>query len=90
MLFTAEVESLYTNIETEKGLQAITECLKSNPDPLRPDAETLECNDFCFDEKWYLQIKGAAMGKRFCPAYDKIYMAKWENLGSLESLPIRF
>lgn len=86
MLFTADVESLYTNIETEKGLQAITECLQANPDPLRPDSDimellriNLECNDFCFNDKWYLQIKGTAMGKRFSPAYANIYMAKWEK-----------
>ena len=84
MLFTAEVESLYTNIETEKGLQAITECLQSNPGPLRSDTDilelhkiNLECNDFYFDDKWYLQIKGTAMGKIFPPAYHNIYMAKW-------------
>ena len=75
MLFTADVESLCTNMETKKGLQAITECFESNLDPLQPDTEilellkiNLECNDFCFDDKWYLQIKGTAMGKRFTPA----------------------
>lgn len=36
-------------------------------------------NDFIFNEKFYLQIKGTAMGKRFAPAYANLYMANWEE-----------
>lgn len=85
-LFTMDVESLYTNIETDMGLEAIRNCFKNNPDPNRPDQDLLEIlqinlerNDFQFDEKWFLQIKGTAMGKRFSPSYANIYMAQWER-----------
>lgn len=84
--FTIDVESLYTNIETRAGLRAlgltvdkhkpknfpldlITELLKIN----------LEGNDFMFDDKFFLQIKGTAMGKIFAPSYADIYMSVWEQ-----------
>lgn len=85
-LFTMDVDSLYTNIDTERGLQAIGNLLTQHPDPSRPDHYilellriNLECNDFQFDGKYYLQTKGTAMGKRFSPAYANIYMADWED-----------
>uniref|UniRef100_A0A1A8RNC6 Reverse transcriptase domain-containing protein n=1 Tax=Nothobranchius rachovii TaxID=451742 RepID=A0A1A8RNC6_9TELE len=85
-LFTMDVESLYTNIETDKGMAAIQKAFQDHPDPKRPDKEILEllhinltCNDFNFNEHTFLQIKGTAMGKRFSPAYANIYMADWEQ-----------
>lgn len=78
-----DVESLYTNIKTEKDLEAIRECFQENPDPTRLDNVILELlkinlerNDFMFDDKWHLQTKRTAMGKGFSPAYANIYMAK--------------
>ncbi|PWA29263.1 hypothetical protein CCH79_00013957 [Gambusia affinis] len=82
LLFTMDVESLYMSM----GLEAIKECLNENPDPDRPDKIimellkiNLERNYFKFDDGWFLQTKGTAMGKRFSPAYANIYMAKWEK-----------
>lgn len=31
------------------------------------------------DNKFYLQIKGTAMGKKYAPAYADIFMANWET-----------
>lgn len=85
-LFTIDIDSLYTNIETTLGLQAVKDIFKAHPDPNRPDKAllkfltlSLEKNDFEFDGKFYLQIKGTAMGKKFAPAYANIYMAQWEE-----------
>ena len=85
-IFTMDVDSLYTNIDTERGLQAVVRILGKFPDPRRPDKEILELlqisldrNDFEFDGEYYLQIKGTAMGKKFAPAYANIYMADWEE-----------
>ncbi|KAI7790206.1 hypothetical protein IRJ41_018224 [Triplophysa rosa] len=85
-LFSMDVTSLYTEIEIDRGLQAVTRCLSENPRQGRPDQAILELlgislrqNDFEFDGKWYLQVKGTAMGKRFAPAYANIYMAEWER-----------
>ena len=84
-LFTMDVNSLYTNIDIPLGMAAVRKWLLKYPDINRPDTELLELlhlsltrNDFLFDEQYYLQIKGTAMGKRFAPAYANIYMADWE------------
>lgn len=86
MLFTIDVESLYTNIETEAGLQAVKDWFQRYPDKRRPDKQILELleinltrNDFIFNSQCYLQVKGTAMGKRFAPSYANIFMAKWEE-----------
>lgn len=86
LLVTLDVESMYTNIDNKDGLQAVLNCFRSNPDPKRPDLEILELlklslvnNDFEFNGKWYLQISGTAMGKKFAPSYANIFMAEWEK-----------
>ena len=85
ILVTFDVESLYTNIEPEKGLQALDKIyqkLKLNGIPYKEIRSLLEIclknNDFKFGEDWYLQIKGTAMGKKFAPHYANIFMANWE------------
>lgn len=85
-LFTIDIDSLYTNIETDLGLAAIKNIFKKHPQTDRPDGAllrlltlSLQRNDFEFDGKVYLQIKGTAMGKKFAPAYANIYMADWED-----------
>ncbi|KAL0149653.1 hypothetical protein M9458_055041, partial [Cirrhinus mrigala] len=81
-----DIDSLYTNIETGAGLAAVRDCMNRYPDAKRPDDFILKLleinltkNDFEFDSKFYLQIKGTAMGKRFAPSYANIYMAHWEQ-----------
>jgi len=92
-LFTMDVESLYTNIETDRGLTAVRKAFKNFPQEGRPDGVIIQLlhlgltrNDFEFNGKYYLQIKGTAMGKRFAPAYANIYMADWEH-SVLEKCP---
>lgn len=62
-LFTIDVDSLYTNIDTTAGLQAIRNTFTQFPDPNRPDDILLQLiniclthNDFLFDNNNYLQI----------------------------------
>lgn len=85
-LFTIDVVSLYTNIDTELGLQAVAEAFQRYPDSERPDEALLKLlklgltrNDFLFNGKYYLQVHGTAMGKTFAPSYANIYMAAWET-----------
>lgn len=85
-LFTIDIDSLYTNIETEVGLKAVKTFMEKYPDPKRPDNYILKLleinltrNDFEFDSKFYLQTKGTAMGKKFAPSYANIFMAYWEE-----------
>lgn len=84
--FSMDVESLYTNIDIVAGMNSVKKIFERYPDPKRPDTELLQLleinltrNDFMFNEQFYLQIKGTAMGKRFAPAYANIFMAIWEE-----------
>ncbi len=85
-LITLDVESLYTNIDNKDGLEAVAEILKQYPDRSRPDEEFLELlaiclenNDFQFNGRWFLQLWGTSMGKRFAPKYANIFMAHFEK-----------
>lgn len=86
MFFSIDVDSLYTNIDIKAGLHTVKKIFEKHPNPSRPDKELLQLleinltkNDFVFNEEYYLQIKGTAMGKRFAPAYANIFMANWEE-----------
>jgi hypothetical protein len=81
-----DVKSLYTNIPTVAGIQCVQKLFDKHPDPKRPDGQLLQLlninltrNDFVFNDQFYLQIKGTAMGKKFAPAYANIFMANWEE-----------
>lgn len=96
-LFSIDVDSLYTNIDTERGLAAVREAFQRFPREDRPDEEilqllkiTLTRNDFEFNNKHYLQISGCAMGRKYSPAYADIYMAEWERsaFAKCTTLPI--
>lgn len=67
-------------------MKAVKDCMLRFPDPKRPDKYILKLleinltkNDFEFDSKFHLQIKGTAMGKKFAPSYANIFMASWEQ-----------
>ena len=84
-LFTIDIDSLYTNINTELGLKVVSSVLNRYPDKTRPDQELqllkicLNNNDFCFNNQHYLQVSGTAMGQRYAPSYANIYMSEWER-----------
>ena len=86
LLITLDVESLYTNIDNHAGLESVKQAFQNNPDLERPTPEItrllslmLKNNDFSFNNEWYLQVGGTAMGKKFAPNYANIFMAKWES-----------
>ena len=85
-LFSIDIDSLYTNIDTTLGLQSIQAAFDKSPDPQRPDGVLLQLlelsltrNDFEFNEKQYLQIHGTAMGKKCALAYANLYTCSWEE-----------
>ncbi|XP_065909345.1 uncharacterized protein [Dysidea avara] len=87
-LVTIDVKSLYTNIDNEDGIQACYEAwLTQNDDPQQPPAEVLryllelvlKLNTLEFNEKFYLQIKGTAMGSKAAPAYANAFMGQLEK-----------
>lgn len=98
-LFTLDIDSLYTNIDINEGIQTVKNIFSKFPNKTRPEKELLQLldinlrrNDFQFDNKFYLQIKGTAMGKKFAPAYANIFMAEWETsaLAGCEKKPLHY
>lgn len=99
ILFTIDIDSLYTNIDTREGIQSVKDIFSKNYNKRRPDKELLELleisltrNDFEFNGEYFLQIKGTAMGKKFAPAYANIFMANWETqaLSVCEKRPMHY
>ena len=93
-LVTMDVSSLYTNIDNDEGLKTLKEILDKergqNKIPTNNAIVTLmklvlTLNNFEFDEKHYLQIKGTAMGTRAAPNYANIYMGKFEKMNIYET-----
>ncbi|MFZ2498763.1 hypothetical protein [Methanosarcina sp.] len=85
-LVTADVTSLYTNMNLNRIIACTKLLLKKYPDPKRPDREiiqllelTLKCNDFQFNGLTYLQILGCAMGKKYSPALANNYLANFDH-----------
>lgn len=79
ILFSMDVDSLYTNIEAAEGLKAIKQMFLLDPEYGRPDRYILQLleigltkNDFEFNGSHYLQLIGVAMGKKIALAYADI------------------
>ncbi|XP_029282304.1 uncharacterized protein LOC115004773 [Cottoperca gobio] len=86
LLFTIDINSLYTNINTVLGLKTVSSIFNQYPDKHRPDSELLQLlsiclnnNDFLFNNNHFLQVSGTAMGQRYAPSYANIYMSEWER-----------
>jgi len=86
LLISADVESLYTNMRINLIIDSIREAFRDFPDPTRPDEGILELlsltlhnNDFEFDEKFYLQICGIAMGRKYAPSAANIYLRSFDK-----------
>lgn len=85
-LITLDVDSLYTNIDNQAGLEAIRKLFQKYPDPDRPDEQilrllelSLQNSDFEFFHEVFLQIWGTAMGKKWAPPYADSFLAVWES-----------
>ena len=85
-LVTMDVKALYTNIPNKEGLQALKETLDKKQH--KSIATTviitlmiliLTLNNFIFNEKNYVQIKGCAMGTICAPPFANIFMGKFEE-----------
>lgn len=86
LLVTADVESLYTNMNINRTLACIKNIFRQNPAPGRPDKHiiqlldlTLNNNDFDFNGQYYLQTCGTAMGKKYAPALANIYLLNFDH-----------
>ena len=84
-LFALDVSSLYTNIPHDEGLAVIDSLLTGRDefpsnDYIRKFLNmVLKYNCFRFNEEFYLQINGTAMGTHVAPTYAIIFMNDFEN-----------
>ena len=81
-----DVLSLYTNIPHEKGIQAVEEILnKAAAKSIATIIITrlltliLTLNNFVFNNHFFLQTKGCAMGTKCAPTYANILMEHFEE-----------
>ena len=84
ILATFDVVGLYSNIPHEYGLEAIEYWLDKFPESLHPRFSKefvlesvefiLENNNLNFDNEYFNQIKGTAMGTIFVPNYANLTM----------------
>ena len=86
ILVTMDVSSLYTSIPHKEGLTAVAHALESRPNPtistrviLKLLYLVLHLNNFCFNDRHYLQIKGCAMGAKCSGSYADLFMGRFEG-----------
>ncbi|CAJ0959948.1 unnamed protein product, partial [Ranitomeya imitator] len=86
ILVTMDVKDLYTSIPHIGGINSVHKLLtKSNfvPDQINLCVELLTIiltrNYFMFQDDFYLQIRGTAMGSNVAPPYANCYMADFEE-----------
>ena len=80
---------MYTNIPHNDGISACAQALRddADPDPLRPPIEilvemlniVLKNNVIEFNNEFFLQLQGTAMGTKMAPAYANIFMGSIEE-----------
>ena len=85
-LVTMDVKALYMNIPNDEGLLALKKALdqKQNQSMTSKVIVTLmslilTLNNFVFNDKNYLQVKGCVMGTISAPSYANIFMGKFEE-----------
>lgn len=86
-LVTIDVETLYSFISHDLGIQAVGQLLKArdrsqwvyNEFILQSLKLVLHNNAFTFDDKIFLQTQGVTMGTPCAPSYANLYLAWWER-----------
>ena len=79
ILASFDIEALYSNIPHDLGIEAVQYWLEKYPENkknrfsnnfiLEAIKFILENNTFCFNNNFYRQVKGTAMGTKFAPVY---------------------
>ncbi|CAJ0965286.1 unnamed protein product, partial [Ranitomeya imitator] len=86
-LVTLDVNSLYSCIDHQRGIEAVqwflTEHTVFSPDQLQFCMDLLSFilhkNFFMFGDQYYIQRTGTAMGSNMAPPYANIFMAAFEE-----------
>ncbi|KAL2102084.1 hypothetical protein ACEWY4_003845 [Coilia grayii] len=87
ILVSLDVNALYTSIPHDGGLEALEYFLSKRDNSPNPSINCilelvkliLTCNYFLFQDAWFLQKRGVAMGSPFAPSFANIYMAHFEE-----------
>ena len=86
LLVTMDVKSLHMNISNSEGISAVKAAYQSYPEKSVATkiiitflALILTLNNFIFNCKNYLQIRGCAMGTACTQSYANIFMARFEQ-----------
>jgi hypothetical protein len=86
ILFTLDVKSLYTNIPHQEGISHIARILAGKQNLPLAASRILQLlklvltkNNFEFNEKHFLQIKGVAMGSIMAPTFAILYLSVLEE-----------
>ena len=86
ILVTLDVTALYSNIPHNDGIGACKKHLDrralsttSSEDICQLIKSILENNVFIFNDEYFLQVCGTAMGTRMAPCYANIFMADLEE-----------
>ena len=85
-LVTADITSLYTNMDNQLTLDAVAKQFSLYPDQKRPDLAILdllklllESNDFSFGEGIFLQKMGCSMGLSCSPSLANIFLIDFDQ-----------
>ncbi|CAF4991060.1 unnamed protein product, partial [Rotaria sp. Silwood1] len=90
LFITFDVENLYTMIPRQGALEALMQFLERHlhnkkigtlriDDIMRMARLVLDTNIFAYENKYYRQIRGGAMGSAFTQTLANIYMLDWEQ-----------
>jgi hypothetical protein len=94
---TGDVSSLYTNMDHSLILSTLKSFFRRFPDNNRPETELLQLmeltlggNDFSFDDQFYLQVLGMAMGNSCSPSTANLFLAQLDDKANSFTTSIRF
>jgi len=89
LLFTADAKSMYTNIDTNIGINSIRQFLAENSNEIPTDFPkdffievlniVMKNNIFSFDNTYWLQLTGTAMGTPVACSYATVSYGQHEN-----------
>ena len=90
VLHSYDVSALFTSVPVDQALRVISDrlhadttlCSRTTLSPgsiVRLLDECLNCTYFCYNEQFYLQIHGAAMGSPVSPLICNLYMEHFEQ-----------
>ena len=93
LLFTLDVEALYTNVPIDEGIQAVSTMFLRFPDVKRPSLSILtllrvilNSNVFVYEDTTWLQKHGVSMGQKFGGSFANVFLGHWER-AALSSAP---